>query len=292
MRTRVRAASYGASSACHASHDARSAASAARGSPSASSTAPWARCAIAVSRGAPTSSAICVISSAASRARRRRPGGQHDLDQRSEQPRTGEDAGRLVDRAARVAAATSLALGQPQERDPRLGPPAKPAGAAVCRLRLSELASQPMELGRLVDRLAEGRIGLRLGESLARLPGLRRSVLPCAVELLELGAAQQALPAEVHELRLGLAPAVERRGPLLRPTQVEDRWQARDDRAVRDARNDRRHLAGGHSAMASSISPMPRSTSPSARSDSPRRGAPGRPDPGRRTGYRSSAARS
>ena len=100
-----------------------------------------------------------------------------------------------------------------------------------------------MELGRLVDRLAEGLIGL--GESLARLPRLGGSALPCAVELPQLGAVEEALPAEVHELWLGLAPGIECRGPLLRSAQVEDLVASRDHRAVRDAHDHRRHVAGG-----------------------------------------------
>ena len=66
------------------------------------------------------------------------------------------------------------------------------------------------------------------------------------MELPELRAKEEALPAEVHELRLGLAPGIQRRGPLLRPAQVEDLVACGDDRAVGDAHDHRRHLAGGH----------------------------------------------
>ena len=145
----------------------------------------------------------------------------------------------------RVAAATScLALRQSQEGDPGLRSATQPAGASVRRFGIRELSPESMELGRLVHRLAEGFIGL--GESLARLPRLGGGALPCAVELTQLGAVEEALPAEMHELWLGLAPGIERRGPLLRPAQVEDLVACRDDRAVRDAHDHRRDVACGH----------------------------------------------
>ena len=176
--------------------------------------------------------------------RRRRPGGQHDLDQRLQQAGAGKDAGRLVGGTRQGGRRDLvLALRQSQEGDPRLRPATEPAGASVRRFGICERSPESMELGRLVHRLAEGFIGL--GESLARLPRLGGGALPCAVELTQLGAVEEAQPAEVHKLWLGLAPGIEGRGPLLRPAHVEDVVARRDDRAVGDAHDHRRDVACG-----------------------------------------------
>ena len=176
--------------------------------------------------------------------RRSRPGGQHDLDQRLQQAGAGKDAGRLVGGTRQGGRGDLvLALRQSQEGDPGLGPATKPAGASVRRFGIGERSPESMELGRLVHRLAEGFIGL--GQSLARLPRLGGGALPCAVELTQLGAVEEAQPAEVHQLWLGLAPGIEGRGPLLRPAHIEDLVARRDDRAVGDAHDHRRDLACG-----------------------------------------------
>jgi hypothetical protein len=65
------------------------------------------------------------------------------------------------------------------------------------------------------------------------------------VELHKLGAMHPALTAEGHQIRLGIAPAGQGRGPLLRPAQIEDLLTRRDHTAVGDPGNYRGHLADG-----------------------------------------------
>ncbi len=56
----------------------------------------------------------------------------------------------------------------------------------------------------------------------------------------------QTLPAVRHEVRLRLAPAAQRRRPLLGPAHVEHVLAHLDHRAVHDPGDDRRHLTGRH----------------------------------------------
>ena len=163
MRTRARAASYGASRACQAVHDARSADQ--RGLRIALCQE---HCPVrprghrGQQRGAdlvrdPRHLVRCQP------RRVRRPGGQHDLDERPEQPRSGEVVRGLVGRAANDGGGdVGPALGQPQQRNPGLRTPTQPARPTIRRLGLRELPAQPVELAGVVDRLAEDRIGLRL----------------------------------------------------------------------------------------------------------------------------------
>ena len=81
---------------------------------------------------------------------------------------------------------------------------------------------------------------------LERLLGLGDRLGPGAVQLQDLGAMHQALPAIGHELRLRLAPAAQGRRPLLGPPHVEHVLAHLDHRAVHDPGNDRRHLTRRH----------------------------------------------
>ena len=135
-------------------------------------------------------------------------------------------------------------LGQPEERETRLWPTSQTARAAVRRLCLLGRATQSMQLGLTVVCLScdrpVGRI-VRVGGGLACL--IRR-LLPCPVELGQLGAVDLALAAVRNEVRLGFAPSGQRRGPLLGPAQVEQALARLDDRAVDDPDDDRRDLPG------------------------------------------------
>ena len=115
----------------------------------------------------------------------------------------------------------------------------------VGRLGFHPLPADPPQLGELVAGGAEPGLARRVGEPLARPPRLGHRVGPLAVELHQLGPAQEALAAVGHQVRLGGAPAGERGGPLLRATPVEDLVAAGDHPAVHVARDERRDLAGG-----------------------------------------------
>jgi hypothetical protein len=102
---------------------------------------------------------------------------------------------------------------------------------------------QPMQLRPLVQRHANGRPRM-LVEELARSLRLLHGAWPRPVQLHDLGAVHQALPAKRHQIRLPGAPVAQRRRPLRRSPQVEDPLAVQDHRAVDDPGHDRRHLTG------------------------------------------------
>ena len=108
-----------------------------------------------------------------------------------------------------------------------------------------ELAPQPVQLAALVDRQPQGWLG-RLGQPLAGAPGLGQRVGPQPVRGHDLRAVHQALPAEGHQIGLGLAPVAQRAGPLPGPAQVIELVAGADHRAIGHAGDQRRHLSGGH----------------------------------------------
>ena len=102
-----------------------------------------------------------------------------------------------------------------------------------------------MQLALLVERLPRRRPVHRL---LAALPGqlrLGKRVAPLAVELHDPRAMREAAARERDQLRLSVAPAGQRVGPLLGAPQLERLLAARDHAAVDDAGDDRRDLVGG-----------------------------------------------
>ncbi len=84
----------------------------------------------------------------------------------------------------------------------------------------------------------------RVREPLGGPLGLLHGVRPGAVEGHDLGAVDQALAPEGDQLRLGGAPAGQRRRPLLGPAQVVDLLAGFDHGAVDDPGHHRRHLVG------------------------------------------------
>ena len=116
----------------------------------------------------------------------------------------------------------------------------------IAVLGLRELPAQPVQLGLLVAGHADHRRRAGgVGEPVAGLPHLVHGLLPRAVELHEFGAMHQTLTAEGHQIRLRITPAGQRRGPLLRPPQIEDLLARRDHTAIGDPGNRRGHLTGG-----------------------------------------------
>jgi hypothetical protein len=170
------------------------------------------------------------------------PGGQLDLDVRTEQSRSGDRSFGLVEDAPygglrRIDAS----LRQPQQRETRLRLPSPPARQPVRVLGLRQATQQPHQLGLLVVREA-GRGVPR--ELLAGSPGLVHGVPPVAVQLHDLSPVGQALPAVRHEVGLRVTPVTECRRPLPRPAQLEDLLACLDGGAVHDADDDGGHLRG------------------------------------------------
>ncbi len=173
--------------------------------------------------------------------------GQDDLDVGGEHPGPGRAVLRLIQRGAdRGRRDIDLTLREPQLRKTRLRLPSRLEGLPVAVLGLRELPAQPVQLGLLVAGHADHhRRAGGITKPVAGLPHFVHGIGPRAVELHELGAMHQALTAERHQIRLGIAPAGQRRGPLLRPAQIEDLLTRRDHPAVGDPGNHRGHLAGG-----------------------------------------------
>ena len=83
-------------------------------------------------------------------------------------------------------------------------------------------------------------------ERLVGASGFSVGVVPRAVDPSQFGALEQALPPERHEVWLGVAPPGQRLGPLLGATHVEQLLARRDDRAIDDPGDRRRHLVRRH----------------------------------------------
>src|SRR5581483_5969348 len=98
----------------------------------------------------------------------------------------------------------------------------------------------------LVEGRADRRLVGRLGEPLARPSRLAERVGPGAAKLQNLGAMDEALATVEDQVRLVLAPAAQRRRPLLRAAQVEDLMARLDDRAIQNPGDDGGDLAGGN----------------------------------------------
>jgi hypothetical protein len=83
----------------------------------------------------------------------------------------------------------------------------------------------------------------RLQQPIARLSSRVDSFRPRAVQLQDLGAPDEALPAIRHEIWLGLTPTRQGGRPLLRSMEIENLQASFDDAAVHVADHERRHLA-------------------------------------------------
>ena len=108
-----------------------------------------------------------------------------------------------------------------------------------------ELASQPVHLARLVERLAGRRPVHPSLRPLARLVRLGERLLPGPVELHDPRAVRVAATAERHHFGLLLAPAREGVGPFAGAAQLERLLAEADHAAVDDAGEHRRELAAG-----------------------------------------------
>ena len=119
------------------------------------------------------------------------------------------------------------------------------ARGAVGGLRGGVLPPEAMQLALQVVRLRGRRRVVRQRGALPRAPRLVQRVAPRAVQLHELRAVQAARAGEAHHVRLLLAPAGQRRGPLLRAPRLVRHAAAHDHAAVDEAVDDRRQLARG-----------------------------------------------
>jgi hypothetical protein len=96
-----------------------------------------------------------------------------------------------------------------------------------------------MQLAQLVVGSARGG---PVAEPFACAKGLIQSIRPAAVQLHDLRAVHQALPAEGHQIGLSGAPVGQGGGPLLRTPQLEGHLAGLDRRAIHDSCDDRRQL--------------------------------------------------
>ena len=139
-------------------------------------------------------------------------------------------------RPGRVVAAHGRARG--------VAPTNRPRGSRSRPTRTPRAGDRARRAGRSPRRRL-GRVAVATATSRAR-SRLGTRVLPRTMEAHELGAVDEAVAAERDEVRLRIEPARERGCPLLRATQVVQLVAGLDDRAVDDARHDRRDLAGDH----------------------------------------------
>ena len=134
-------------------------------------------------------------------------------------------------------------LRQPEQRQAGLRFPPALAGAAVVALRRRKIAAQPVHLGLLVEGVG-GRLPVDPPRhALRRAPGLVDRLGPRAAELHQLGAVNQAGPAERDEIGLRRAPARERGRPFARAVHHVELAAARDRGAVDEPRRHRSQAA-------------------------------------------------
>jgi hypothetical protein len=222
MRTRTRAASYGASSSSHAAHAGaahRARRGVALGEEDGALRAgrrPRAGGArlegggdlqqlVGGARAAGTSPAASMISTCA--------GSTRDRAMRS---RASSTTRRIA--ASRPPPAPGPAAAAPG-RAAAFAPTGSPGGTPPRPRRTRRAAGGARRAGRRPHRPRARRAAARAIRTPAALPS---GVRPRAVQLQDLGAPHQALSAVRHQVRLGLAPVGQRRRPLLRPAEVED----------------------------------------------------------------------
>ncbi len=159
-------------------------------------------------------------------------GGEHDLDQCGQVARPSERAdgrrGRPADASGRRREVT---LGEPQQRQPRLGIEPPPARRPVQELRLVDVAPEPVELRLfVVGERQLALVRLAFGDA----AGLGESGRPGAAELQDLRTVHAARAVEEAELCLRGTPGVEHGRPFAGPVEREHPLAASDDRAVHE----------------------------------------------------------
>jgi hypothetical protein len=138
-----------------------------------------------------------------------------------------------------------LATRESEERQAGLRIVTLLAGVPVGELGRVELAPQAQDLPLLVPGRADG-IGIRAtSRALRSGASLVDRLLPRALELHDLRAMHSTGYAERDHLGLGMAPRVERGGPLARAIDGVEALAAADHGAVDDPRHERTQLAAG-----------------------------------------------
>ena len=169
---------------------------------------------------------------------------KEDLHAGGEQPGAAGRIRGLRERAANCADRSGcLALGMPQQREPRLWLVTGSRGLSKCGLGLIEPALQAIHLALAVQRVTHGGSVHRLREACRHPPRFLKRRAPLAAQLHEFGAMDQALPSVRHHLRLLLAPSRQCLRPGLGAAHLEKVLAVGNDAAVRQSGHDRRQLA-------------------------------------------------
>jgi len=128
-----------------------------------------------------------------------------------------------------------LPLRNPEEGQTGLWFAAMTTGVRERRFGVVELAAKAVQFGEMVERRAGGRRGSPAREDVAGARDFGHRVVPLAAQLLDLGMSHETVAAIRDDLRLGVAPAAERGGPLARPRDVERFVAGVEGDAVDDA---------------------------------------------------------
>lgn len=156
--------------------------------------------------------------------------------------RSGRRPRARSDRALGGARLPGRRQGQGQSRPAGV---AEPAGVAVGPFRLVVLSAQPVQLTELVVG-GVGRHRMRHGgQAPARTVRLLHGVRPVSVQTHDLDPVDEADTPVGHLIVQVRAPPGHLGGPLAGPAEVEHLVAGGDDRAVRQPRHDRGHLARG-----------------------------------------------
>ena len=156
----------------------------------------------------------------------------------------------VADSTRRIAAAASVdaALGQAEQRQPRLRIAAALAGQRIGLLGFRQLAAEAMDLALLVERVAGARrpSSAPVGSMRARASSKASGHAPPSCRISERWIRHCS--GERHELRLSLAPSAERSRPFARAIERVALLAGRDDAAVDQPGDERRELAArrGH----------------------------------------------
>jgi hypothetical protein len=135
-----------------------------------------------------------------------------------------------------------LTLRKPQKRQTWIGLPPALTCISIRLFGHGELPAQAVDLRLLVRRIGRD-VPL---DGCCAASGLYDGLRPSTSEHQELGAIDDAAPAERRELRLPIAPDRERPCPLARAIERVDAVTASDRAAIHDPGYDRRQLPADH----------------------------------------------